>query len=267
MRLGLSSYALTWTIHADPNYNTPLRLLEVAAQHGATLVQICDNLPLSGLSERELGELRVAGRDLGIGVEVGLRGLTLENARRHLSIARQLDAPLLRAVIDGAEYEPHPEEVVALLQDLDAELQDGGVTLGIENHDRFKARTIAEMVRAANSNLVGVCLDTVNSLGASEGLEEVVTTLAPHTVNLHVKDYRVTRLAPLGLGFLVEGAPAGQGVVDWGWVLDQLSPEVTLSLELWPPSQATLAETVTLEQAWLKSSMAYLQELLHRRAA
>jgi len=266
MRLGLSSYALTWSIHADPDY-TPMRLLEVAAQHGAALVQICDNLPLSELSERELRELRAVGRDLGIGIEVGLRSLTRENASRHLSIARQLDAPLLRAVIDGWEYEPNPEEVVALLQSLDPELRDCGVTLGIENHDRFKACTFAEMVSAADSDRVGVCLDTANSFGASEGLEEVVTTLAPHTVNLHVKDYRVTRLAPLGLGFTVEGAPAGQGAVDWGWVLDQLSPEVTLSLELWPPSQATLAETVALEQAWLKSSMAYLHELLHRRAA
>lgn len=266
MRLGLSSYALTWSIHADPGY-TPMRLLEVAAQHGAALVQICDNLPLCELSEQELRELRAAGRDSGIEIEVGLRGLTLENARRHLSIVRQLDAPLLRAVIDGAEYEPHPEEVVALLQGLEAELRDSDVTLGIENHDRFKVRTLAGMVSAVGSDRVGVCLDTANSFGASEGLEEVVTTLAPHTVNLHVKDYRVTRLAPLGLGFMVEGVPAGQGAVDWGWVLGQLSPEVTLSLELWPPSRATLAETVALEQAWLKSSMAYLHELLHRGAA
>jgi sugar phosphate isomerase/epimerase len=266
MQLGLSSYALAWSIHADPDY-TAQRLLEVAAEHGATLVQICDNLPLSVFSEQELRELRAAARDLGVGLEVGLRGLTLENVRRHLDIACQLDAPLLRAVIDGDEYEPNPEEVVTLLQDLDAELQDTGVTLGIENHDRFRARTITEMIRAAGSDRVGICLDSVNSLGASEGLEEVVTTLAPHTVNLHVKDYRITRLPPLGMGFKVEGTPAGQGTVDWGWVLDQLSPEVTLSLELWPPSQATLAETVTLEQAWLKSSMAHLHELLHKRAA
>jgi len=266
MRLGLSSYALTWSIHADPDY-TPRRLLKVAAQHGAKMVQICDNLPLSELSERELRELRTVARDLGLGLEVGLRGLTPENARRHLVIARQLEAPLLRAVIDNGNYEPNSEEVVALIQDLDGELEDGGVTLGIENHDRFKACTLAEMIRAANSDRVGVCLDTANSLGTSEGLEEVVTTLAPHTVNLHVKDYRVTRLAPLGLGFTVEGTPAGQGAVDWGWVLDQLSPEVTLSLELWPPAQATLAETVALEQAWLEPSMAYLQELLQRRAA
>src|SRR3712207_4447546 len=143
MRLGLSSYALAWSIHADPGY-APLQLLEAAARHGATLVQICDNLPLSALSEREVRELRVAARDLGVGVEVGLRGLTLENVRRYLAIARQLDAPLLRAVIDGDGYEPNPEEVVALLQDLDAELQDTGVTLGVENHDRFKARRSEE---------------------------------------------------------------------------------------------------------------------------
>jgi len=266
MRLGLSSYALTWAIHADPGY-TPLRLLEAAARHGATLVQICDNLPLTKLSERELRDLRAAGQDLGVGLEIGLRGLTPENARRHLSIARRLDAPLLRAVIDRGEYEPQPEEVLALLQDLNPELRDAGVKLGIENHDRFKARTIAGMIHASGSDRVGVCLDTANSLGASEGLEEVVTTLAPHTLNLHVKDYRIRRLPPLGLGFTVEGAPAGQGAVDWGWVLDQLSPEVTLSLELWPPRQATLAETVALEQAWLEASMAYLRGLLHRRAA
>lgn len=266
MRLGLSSYALTWTIHADPDF-TPLRLLETAARHGASLVQICDNLPLAQLSEKELNELRTVAQDLGLGLEVGLRGLTAENARRHLDVARQLDAPLLRAVVDRGEYEPHPDEVVAVLEELSPELRDSGVTLGIENHDRFKARTISGMIRASGSERVGVCLDTTNSLGASEGLEEVVTTLAPHTVNLHVKDYRVKRLPPLGLGFIVEGTRAGGGVVDWNWVLDQLSPDVTISLESWPPEQATLAETVALEQAWIGPGLSHLRGLLRRRDA
>ena len=96
------------------------------------------------------------------------------------------------------------------------------VALGIENHDRFTAQALAGMVQAAESPLVGICLDTVNSFGALEGPRVVVGTLAPWTVSLHIKDFAIRRVGH-AMGFVVEGTPAGQGRLDVPWLLEALA--------------------------------------------
>ena len=95
------------------------------------------------------------------------------------------------------------------------------MTLGIENHDRFPAATLRDMIEAAGTERIGVCLDTANSLGAGEGLEAVVSVLAPLVVNLHVKDFHIARLEHL-MGFTVTGRPAGAGMLNVPWLLARL---------------------------------------------
>ena len=48
--------------------------------------------------------------------------------------------------------------------------------------------------------------------------EEVTRALAPHTLNLHLKDFTVRRVSHM-MGFVVEGTPAGQGMLDVPWLL------------------------------------------------
>lgn len=67
--------------------------------------------------------------------------------------------------------------------------------------------------RDLGSDWVGICLDTVNSLGAAEGIGVVVETLGPSVVNLHLKDFVVLRAAHM-MGFSIEGRPAGRGQLD-----------------------------------------------------
>ena len=101
------------------------------------------------------------------------------------------------------------------------ELHGAGITLAIENHDRFTARQFAQIVQQLDSPAVGICLDTVNSLGALEGPDAVVTALAPWVVSLHVKEFCIRR-ADHQMGFIIEGRPAGQGRLNVPWLLEQL---------------------------------------------
>ena len=110
---------------------------------------------------------------------------------------------------------------VTTIEGLLPEFERAGVVLAIENHDRFKARTLAGMLERLGSEHVGICLDTVNSFGALEGPEVVVDVLGPWTVNLHVKDFAIFRAGHL-MGFTVEGRPAGQGRLDVPWLLQKL---------------------------------------------
>lgn len=265
MILGLSSYTYGWAIGVPGN--APARpmneqdLLDRARRHGVKLLQVCDNLPLNRLPEERLAKfVERATRD-GVQIEVGSRRLTVEHVQEMAALARRVGARLIRFVIDGPDFHPTPKRVVTTLREI-LPLLDG-LTLGIENHDRLPARTLRSIVEDAGSDRIGICLDTANSLGAGEGLATVVNELAPLTVNLHVKDFHIARVPHL-MGFTVEGRPAGAGMLDVRWLLEQLAPFKrcqTAVLELWTPPEPDIERTVAKEEAWAAQSLDYLRPL------
>lgn len=265
MILGLSSYTYGWAIgvrgHEPSQPMDENGLLDQCAEHGVKLLQVCDNLPLLSLPPERLARFAQRAANDGVRIEVGSRRLTVEHVAEMATLARRVGAKLIRFVIDGPDFHPAPDRVVATLREV-LPLLDG-LTLGLENHDRFAARTLRSIVETVGSNRIGICLDTANSLGAGEGLATVVTELAPLTVNLHIKDFQITRLPHL-MGFTVEGRPAGGGMLDVPWLLEQLAPFKrceTAVLELWTPPESGIERTVAKEKVWAAQSLEYLQPL------
>jgi hypothetical protein len=103
-------------------------------------------------------------------------------------------------------------------------------------------------------------LDTVNSLGALETPEVVVETLAPLTVNLHIKDFVIDRV-PQMMGFVVSGVPAGTGKLAIPWLLGQMpvGNDVSAILEQWPPLRESVEATIAMEQEWAERGVQYLR--------
>jgi sugar phosphate isomerase/epimerase len=231
---------------------------------GVRVVQFADNLPLERLSSRELGALGARASQYKIQIELGTQGVAPAHLRRHLRLADRLQASLLRLVIDTAEFHPTPEEAVQHLGPLMPEFGRAGVCLAIENHDGFKAATLLNILKHLDDGCVGVCLDTANSFGCSEGPEVVLETLGPRVVNLHLKDYTVRRLPHLK-GFLIEGCPAGQGQLNIPGLLQrlrELGRDPNVVLELWPAPERTADETVAKEDSWAAQSVAYLRRFI-----
>ena len=259
MKLGLSSYTYGWAVGAGRLDEHGL--LDRACEHGVTLLQIGDNLPLHTFDTARLDRLAQRAAREAVRLEVGARRLTVERVAAYTTIARRVGASLIRFVIDDAGFHPSPENVTAMLREC-APLLDG-LTLGIENHDRFPAATLRAMIEAADCENIGVCLDTANSLGAGEGLETVAAALAPLTVNLHIKDFHIERVPHL-MGFTVTGRPAGRGLLDVPALLAQLAPFhrcQTAVLELWTPPEPELADTIAKEAAWAAQSLEFLRPL------
>jgi sugar phosphate isomerase/epimerase len=100
-----------------------------------------------------------------------------------------LHSPILRMVIDGAGFEPDIASIIQNINELLPELKSRKIRLAIENHDRLKACEFEQIIQAINSEWVGICLDSVNSMGAGEGFETVAEILIPYTINLHLKDF------------------------------------------------------------------------------
>lgn len=267
MNLGISTYTYTWAIGVpgqEPEHPLDeLGLLTKTADMGLSLLQIADNLPLHTFTNDRLQKLSKQAQRMGIELETGTRGLTSELVSRYLDIASQLNSRILRFVVDGPGYEPSVKQIQQVIEPFVQVFEKRGITLAIENHDRLKAAEFVDIVSYFNHPQVGICLDTVNSLGAGEGLNEVIKQLAPLTVNLHVKDFSIKRVFHK-MGFVVEGMPAGQGMLPINELLQTLTPYNrchSAILELWTPPANSISETVLREEQWAQQSINYLKTL------
>ncbi|MEX2231135.1 MAG: TIM barrel protein [Cyclobacteriaceae bacterium] len=265
MILGLSSYTYGWSIGVPGSMPAdPMReddLVEKTLSFDLSCLQIGDNLPLHQLGEERLHALKSRVKQEGLRLEIGARKLTTENLQQYLEIAEFFNAPLLRFIIDDAGYEPNISTVVAIIKNHLNTLKQKKVKLGIENHDRFKAKELASIMESVGDEAVGVCLDCVNSLGAGEGLEYVAHTLAPYTINLHIKDYQIERLSHK-MGFIVQGCTAGNGMMDIPGLLQVLAPYKRCEsaiLEQWVVPESTIGETILKENQWAIQGIHYLK--------
>lgn len=256
MQLGIGSYTFTWAIGVMgfmPRQPLSIdQLLDEAHQLGVKRVQFCDNLPLL-----------TADFKTDVAIEVGTRGLTVDNLLNYLEVCKRFHSPFLRVVIDEAGYHPSEQEVITVIQSVIEDFKQANVILAIENHDRFTVASLVRIIQQTDPQWVGICLDTANSLGAGEGIEEVVKGLAPYTVNLHIKDFTIQR-AWHNMGFVVEGCPAGKGMLNVPLVLEQLRPYhrcISATLEIWSNPETTIEATIEKEAAWVKESISYLKNL------
>jgi sugar phosphate isomerase/epimerase len=268
MRLGLSSYTYTWAVGVPGNLpEKPLSaydLVDKAFSAGLSLVQIADNLPLENFSDIELQMLLSYASDKNVSIEMGGRGLSPEHTFKCLKAAERLNSPVLRMVIDSPGFEPDIPTINGIINDLLPEFESRKISLAIENHDRFKAREFEEIIQSAGSEYVGICLDSINSMGAGEGFEEVSGILVPYTINLHIKDFTIRRLSHK-MGMVVEGAPAGKGMLNIKELIDKLiilKRCESAILELWTPPETVIVDTLKKEEQWAQESIDYLKKKL-----
>ena len=267
-KLGIASWTLPWAIgvHGYPSPQRPLGcigLLEKAVEARVSVVQIADNLPLHELPDQELDQLREAATTRGLVLEAGTRSLDPEHLARYIAITHRIGARILRTVLSGSLFGPQQLAAAeaAILKVLPP-LERQGVTLALENNEAFSAAEFAGIVTRIASPHVGICLDTANSLGRPETLQTVVENLAEHAVVLHAKDYDIRRI-DTRMGFSVVGAAAGDGRVDFNWVLAELRRRgrsgISVIVEHWPPFAGTIEESIRIEEEWLSRSLRFLR--------
>lgn len=265
--LGISSFTYGWAIGIEgippPQPLGAIDLIHATLDFDLRCLQIGDNLPLHNLSEEQRANLKAAVLKHNVRLEIGARKLTADHLKRYVELAEYFQSPLLRFIIDGDRYAPAISIVKSIIREFEPELRKRNLTLGIENHDRLKAAELAGLMESINSPFVGVCLDCVNSIGAGEGLQQVASLLAPHTVNLHIKDFIVERLSHK-MGFSVIGARAGTGLTDIPFLLEAIAPFQRCQsavLEQWVPPSGDLNETIRREHEWAREGIQYLKSL------
>ena len=266
MDAGISSYTFAWAFGVPGNIPekpmTVFNLIEVAISMEAKVIQIADNVSLEKFSDQQLKEFKFFADQAELKIEVGGRGMTIERLQQYANIAHLLGASVLYFAIDGPDFEPRLDEIHDIIQSIVPELEALKITLAIENHERLLARELVEIVEKAGSDRVGICLDTVNSLGVGEGMETLIRHLAPITVNLHVKEYSIRRFTHK-MGYVIEGAQLGKGMLPLTELISKVSPRCQSAiLEQWTSPEKTLQETIQKEKQWAEESFLYLKSVL-----
>lgn len=267
MKLGLGTYAFAWAIgvpgHRPKKPMPVFEFLDKAALYEFDAVQIGDNLPLHLLTGSQLQSLKNEADQLGISIEVGMRGLLETMVLKYLEIAEKLGSNILRIVVDTSDYKPDLHEIIKVIHNLIPVLKEKKIKLAIENHDRLASDIFIQIVEMTDPDWVGICLDSVNSLGAGEGFYEVARKLLPYTINLHLKDYMIKRMDH-NMGFVVNGTIAGKGMLPIEWLLAETKKDNNCQsaiLELWPAPEGNIEATIQKEELWVGESARYLRRL------
>lgn len=283
MKIGIDSYSYhrffgEWYagLQEDPGTRmTVLDFLDRAVDLGAEGVSLesCF-LPTDDASVEALG-IELAARALvpvwAWGHPHGLRSGTdreaAQDCARHLAIARQVGAQVMRICGGGRRTRPgswaeHKRGLVELLLPLTEAAERQGVVMAIENHIDLLADEMVELIETVDSPWLRVCFDTANNLRMLEDPVEVARKLAPYASATHLKDVTAQRGDPRTFAFW-PSVPLGQGVVDLLAILALLAEQgysgvLALEIDYLAPAYAAAGEDAAVADslAWLRKQLA-----------
>ena len=269
-KIGISSFAYCFargsrSFFKPQQIMTPHDLIDKAVALEVGAVQFGDNMPLEAYTDEELEQIRIHAEKCGIELEAGMRKATAERLSEYIRITHIIGGSVLRVITDGIGFTPDMHDFCRILASVIPQLEESGVVLGIENHDRFSAREYAQMVETINHPQVGLTVDTVNSLSHEEHIDEVLKYMAPYCVCLHMKDYVIKRYNGGG-GLKITGASLGTGRLDIRRCYEECriksNRDFNVILESWMEPGETLEETLRIEDEWVHMGVSYLKTIL-----
>ena len=124
----------------------------------------------------------------------------------------------------------HVDKCIKLINALRPTLEKYGARINIETHGE-STFDILKVIECTGMHIVGVCLDTANTLVNAEAPVLAAKRVAPYTHLTHTKDGIVTFCEE---GIIRQGKPPGEGCVDFEAILPILGkycPDLPLSVE------------------------------------
>lgn len=261
MNVGFSTYAFFW--HLSPTRANPWALGDViqkTAELGAELLQICDFAPLQEMSTAEITAIRSAADAENIALEVGTKGIRPDHLARYLAIAELLDARILRTMLHVPGHAPTISEARKIFESILPQLERQGVQLALETYEQVPTAHIVELVADIGSPHIGICSDPGNTVAILETPKDVIDLVAPHVVNMHIKDFAFSRKEG-SIGFTLAGAPLGEGLLPYDYMIDMIRPAergINQIIEHWLPWQGSESATLEMELEWARHSYDFL---------
>lgn len=229
-RFGTLSYCYGIRAGQEPGFGRPERFIPFCREQGFGGVQ----MSLKIRPADECRALRAQMDKLGAYVEGTIgppkESADIERFEAELRTAKECGAKVLRTVLStGRRYEVNKsvEDYRAFkaraweyLQRAEPIVARHGLKLAVENHKDYRADELLDVIRKLGSVYIGVCLDTGNNIALLEDPWQVIDTLAPVTMTVHLKDMGVEESAD---GFLLAEVPLGEGFLDIPRIIQRVS--------------------------------------------
>lgn len=286
-KLGMHTYALnlwgfgmTWFGSEHKKDFGLIELMDKAVEWGLDGLHITGT-DLETRDDKRLDEVAEAARNRGLFLEYNFSRAdvcdkrindTLENAAY---VCHKLGAKLAKYSLDidrkpplhGSCMQAHVmKQLAAISEDIQAAMpafEKYGVKLALENHTETYADEIIWLMNSISHPLVGICLDTVNSLCVLEGIDDAIRKLAPYAICCHLCDHKLSRDE---YGARFHGVAVGDGDIDCKKVMDlirKVSPMEVVNFEIeWDVEGDTLEVAKKKQMDACIQSIKYCREVL-----
>ncbi|HVR86407.1 MAG TPA: TIM barrel protein [Planctomycetota bacterium] len=247
-RLGLASFSchLHWKAVSDRRPGIPFTdaptFYEYSRKLGAEGIQAALGTQDLDLARRLRARVEESGGCYEAELRLPAAESDLAKFENDVRLAREAGALVARSVLlSGRRYETFKtaEEFREFrargersLQLAEPVVKKHRLKLAIENHKDRTAPELLETLRKVGSEWVGVCLDLGNNIALLEEPHEVVRTLAPLALSVHLKDMAVELYEE---GFLLSEVPLGTGMLDLPEMIRTLrasNPGIVFNLEM-----------------------------------
>ena len=239
--------------------------MEDAVRMRLRRIQLCENLNYADQGEEAVAAMVKRARELNLVVEIGMFGITEENLRRHIRLARTFGSDFIRAVIGDLD-EDHQTAVKLAVKNLKAVLKEckgEGIQIGLENHFDLATQEIVQVIEMVNDPAVGSIFDSTNAISFLERPEETLELLLPFVKSVHLKDFRMIKTEA---GITMAGQILGEGILETRKILKKVfakNPGSSVIIELTKRRRDGLSvdEVLREEMAAINSSVEYAKKL------
>jgi sugar phosphate isomerase/epimerase len=247
-RLGVCgySYNLHWKAVREGSPKLPFRdtidFIEYCHGLGAGGVQIALESKEPGFATRLRARAEAHQMYLEGQVTLPRNASDLDRFEAELRASKEAGAQIVRTTsstgrryetFDSAEaFRQFADRVWQSLTLAEPILKKHCLRLAIENHKDWRVAELLEILKRLNSEWIGVCLDTGNSIALLEEPMSVIEHLAPFAISSHLKDMAVQEYED---GFLLSEVALGEGFLDLKRIVALLrdaNPKLQFTLEM-----------------------------------
>jgi sugar phosphate isomerase/epimerase len=214
-------FAWAGTAKAIPRPLDVFALLDLAAARGMESVEFPAGL-LPDRTPETLRRVRRLAEQHGLLLVLAAGRVDGGQLDDQLDLARALGAPTVRCTLSGVlcgdrralpgGWRAHTEVCASAIEALLPRAEALGIALAVENHQDADSEDLFGLCRRFESPYLGVTLDTGNPLAVLEEPVEFAERVAPYLLNVHLKDYWVSRAA---CGARLVRCAVGRGVIDF----------------------------------------------------
>lgn len=242
--------------------------LHRAAELGFDGVQI-DPMHMGRFDEEHVAAVRREAEGRSLFLELGTGGFEVGKIRARLADAERLGARCLRTFIGGERGPDHERK--RLLDAASESFREAAplaeslrIPIAIENHEDLLAEELLDLIERVGSEMVGVCLDTGNSVAVGEDPLHCVRLLATSAKCIHLKDGKRVAAAD-GRSIRLEGVALGDGDLDVREsvrIIRAAQPDLPITIEIPCRPRETEAETLAWEDGCVARSVRFAREVL-----